>query len=617
MSLEWIPEVFPPSGGLSADGFYKLLGRPRLDPLTVLVRETAQNSWDARLRDGLTVEFSIDGWELEPDEQQALVTKVFTDASRVGGIDLASGLAAKPLTGLYISDRNTKGLGGPLHADESDPDGVYDWVDFVLNVGKANTAGQTGGTYGFGKTISYIVSEVNAVVIHSRTMYRGRPQSRLIACAIGSEFTRGKKLCTGRHWWGESRDGAPRPLTGVPADRLAADIGMPGFDHEDLGTTLLIVAPDLAGRTPEQSMTFIGESVTWHLWPKLMSRGEHPPMDIDVNWNGEVVVIPDPVDRPPLHGFAQAFRSLLDGVTESDEAVGTRHDLIRCLRPKIEVGDLVTVPLVQRERAAVEDGYDEEDDESPEPAASILGPCHHVALLRAPELVVDYLAGPPPVEGGTEWAGVFRVRSENDEHFALAEPPTHDSWRPELLPKGQGRTIVKVGLREIRQALDSRWAAVAGRSEGHSPSTAEVADDLAHLVRTVPARGKGRVSKDGPGKPSRASAKVEIVNAGPVVHDGAVATMAQVRVVHRAGTVGTRLSISVGAALDGTATDDDLDPSLELIEASVGGHVTGLSGTTDDLELLGDGPVEVSVVCARGPDITVMFDLRADPIGER
>src|SRR4051794_40505304 len=168
--MQWIPEPKPPTGGLAAEGFYKLLGRPRLDPLTVLVRETAQNSWDARLNDTDPVYFAIDGWHLEAHEQRALREQIFLNAQSVKGATLAHDLASPGLVGFYITDRGTKGLGGPLQADEVDPSGVYDWVDFVLNVGEANKQGHTGGTYGFGKTIAYVVSSANAVVIHSRTV---------------------------------------------------------------------------------------------------------------------------------------------------------------------------------------------------------------------------------------------------------------------------------------------------------------------------------------------------------------------------------------------------------------------------------------------------------------
>ena len=216
--MRWVPEPKPPSGGLAAEGFYKLLGRPRLDPLTVLVRETAQNSWDARLKNGSPVVFSLQGWHLDRRERIALRDEVFVEADKVKGTNLAAALADPRLIGLYISDRNTKGLGGPLQADEASPNGTYDWVDFVLNVGEANTQGHTGGTYGFGKTITYVVSQANAIVIHSRTIHEGRLETRLIACAIGEKFTRGKKLFTGRHWWGESGGSVPIPVTGREAD---------------------------------------------------------------------------------------------------------------------------------------------------------------------------------------------------------------------------------------------------------------------------------------------------------------------------------------------------------------------------------------------------------------
>ena len=176
--MEWIPESYPRAGGLAAAGFYKLLGRPRLDPLTVLVRETAQNSWDARLDNRNPVDFTLQGWYQSADEREALRSEVFVGAEKATGTNLDRELASRKLIGLYITDRNTKGLSGPLEADEADPDGTYDWVDFVLNVGKANTQAHTGGTYGFGKTISYVVSAANAVVIHSKTQYRGRGQTR-------------------------------------------------------------------------------------------------------------------------------------------------------------------------------------------------------------------------------------------------------------------------------------------------------------------------------------------------------------------------------------------------------------------------------------------------------
>lgn len=616
MALEWVPEAYPRSGGLAAAGFYKLLGRPRLDPLTVLVRETAQNSWDARQPEAESVKFSIAGYELTDGERTALRDRVFVDARAAGVSGLVEALNDPGLMGLFISDRDTLGLGGPFQADEADPSAVYDWVDFVLNVGKANTQGHTGGTYGFGKTISYIVSSINTVVVHSRTMYRGRPQTRLIACAIGDEFTRRGKLWTGRHWWGRSNDGTPEPITGRAADQLATAIGMPEFEAGELGTNLLVLAPDFGGRKPQQAMNFIAESITWHLWPKFASRGHGQPMDFWVSWNGDYVDIPDPVDRPPLHGFAQAFQALLDGAAEGHHKDGTRVDVIRCERPRTQVGDLVTVPLVQRERATVDDGYDPLDPDSPRPAAAIQGICHHVALLRTPELVVDYLEGPAPPEGGTEWAGVFRARPEHDGRFAAAEPPTHDSWRPELLPKGSDRVIVNVGLKRIRSSLDERWAPRSSHVDAHPLSTALVANDLAHLVGTTEAKGPGREPGDGGGSSGGTPRpQVDMRGTGPIEFRGEPATLASFRVTPARDTEGTVLHVVVGAALDGTTIDTDLDPNLQLAVARINGAEEPLEGTEATLECSGREPVEVELVITRGPATTVLINLQTQPVG--
>ncbi|WP_243058318.1 hypothetical protein [Nocardioides sp. SR21] len=613
--MKWIPEPKPPTGGLAAEGFYKLLGRPRLDPLTVLVRETAQNSWDARLQNDLPVDFSIQGWVLDDKERRALRDRVFVDAGRVKGTSLAAELSHPVLLGLYITDRNTKGLGGPLQADQADAQNIYDWVDFVLNVGEANTQGHTGGTYGFGKTISYVVSGANAVVIHSRTMYRGRIQTRLIACAIGEKFARGGKLFTGRHWWGETGDEAPLPVTGAEADRIATAIGMPAFDEGETGTNLLVVAPDLGGRTPEQAMRFITESVTWHLWPKLTPRkGRADPMTIHVTWNGEPVPIPRPEDRPPLHGFAQAFRAVLDGEVAKD-VPGLKVDPIQCLRPKARVGTLATLPLIHRDRVQVDDGHDPDDPDSPRAAAAITGVCHHVALLRTPELVVDYLEGPPPPEGGTEWAGVFRAEDDQDKHFAPAEPPTHDSWNPELLPKGQGRTIVNVGLREIKSALENRWASRKRSSHADVASTALIADELAHLVGTVDGRGRGRRRKEtGSTTPGAVRPKVDFVYSGPIEIAGELATLARVRITPAPSSQTTRLHIAVAAALDGSSADTALDPSLALVAAKVAGEPVDVGGRSHALTLSHSSSVEVELLVRRGPETTVLFDLEAEPV---
>jgi hypothetical protein len=611
-----MPEPYPRSGGLAAAGFYKLLGRPRLDPLTVLVRETAQNSWDARIPDRV-VRYKIDGLTpIRSEAQECLRATVFPGASitRTGLHDL---LHSGRANGLVISDRGTHGLGGPVSADEVSPDGTYDWVDLVLNVGKPNTHGLTGGTYGFGKTIAYIVSSVNAVVIHSRALVAGQPESRLIACAIGEEFNHDGRLHTGRHWWGRDQHGAPVPETGADADVLAAYIGMPPIADGELGTNILIVGPDFGGRTAPQAMRFLAESVTWHLWPKLMGRGPEAitPMEVAVTENGAVVPVPTSDERPPLQGFEQAFRALLDGVAEGRRNDGLERRVIRLLRPRMDLGDVITVPLVTRHRAEIDDGHDPADSDSPAPAAAITDACHHVALLRAPELVVDYVTGPAPTDGGSEWAAVFRCNDAVDGAFAAAEPPTHDSWRPELLEKGIDKTIVKVGLNRIHEFLAERWATIPDSgTRSVANSVATVADELSFLVRAAPSIGIGQAPHGRSGASVTKSARIEAVSTEAAYVDGRPGTIARVRLIPLNSSRGTRLLIKVGAALDESNSDPGLDPELSLVSVQYDEVVVPLAGTSASTTFAMTDPVELVVSAARSFDTTVLFEFVPEAI---
>lgn len=609
MTLDWIPERFPPSGGLAAEGFAKLLGRPKLDPLTVLVRETAQNSWDARDGSGRPVQFRIDGRTLSGEICRVLREEIFVGADCVAGTGLAEALAGVSLNGLYITDRNTKGLGGPVQANQVDPAKLYDWVDFVLNVGKANTQSHTGGTYGFGKTISYVVSQCSTILIHTRTFNHGTPVTRLMASAIGEQFTSEGTLCTGRHWWGRDAGGAPVPIEGTEADTIATRIGMPAFGENEYGTNILVLAPDFGGRTERQGMTFISESLLWHLWPKMIQHSGEPPMTFGISWNDEPIPIPLPADRPPLSAFVAAFSSILRE-SGSTKTPGLQH--VPVTRFGKLIGDLVTLPFVATERALVDDGYLADDPDSPRSASPFTDQaCHHTALLRTPELVVEYREGPPAPETGMEWAGVFRVTEEYDTVFAQAEPPTHDSWQPELLT-GTNKLIVAKALRDIRNHVTGRWGAARPVPPSATTSTAVVADALAHLLGTVAGQGQGRPEPPGAGGSGTsrpAKSKVELLSSGPQLVNGVAATYAKLRLTPKKQANGTRLRVSVGIALDGSTMDTAIDSRLRLLSWETNGHAQVLDGHEAVLLIEGDQQSEVLLLAQRSAAHSVLWNI--------
>ena len=609
----WIPERYPASGTIGAAGFYKLLGRPQLDPLTVLVRETAQNSWDAKSKATTTVRFAMHGRDLTESERDFLINSVLTNGAEAAG----TGLEDLPLQcqALYVVDRGTVGLGGPFSASEVSESNVYDWVDFILNVGKANTAGHTGGTYGFGKTIAYVVSRVNTVVVYSRAKHLGSLQSRLMACAIGDEFKRENVLFTGRHWWGAGEGDTPVPLVDAEADEIANALGMPKFEGDDTGTTLMIIQPDFGGRTPRQGMQFMVEAALWNLWPKLVDQPSRPPeMDVSFSWNAESLLLPSPESRPPLASFVQAFQGLLSSASIEEQAPGLSVQEIRTDRPNRVVGQLAVLPMAFQERALVDDGSSEGDPESLSPAAMIEGPSHHVALLRSPNLVVEYLEGPPSPEGSFEWAGVFKADSNNDKIFALAEPPTHDTWRPDLISDRLDKSLVKVGLQNIRKALETRWGSRSAVAATQSTSTSAVAHRLAHLVAgsegtaaLAPEPGAGG---GGGGVGKRSAAKLQVLASGPLDHPSELRTGVTVLVSPATGTALTQLDATIGIALAGGGVDLNSDGGLRLLSAKWEGSSQALDGLNASILVNGADPTLVELTVQRTTDLSVAFDLQ-------
>ena len=64
-----------------------------------------------------------------------------------------------------------------------------DFVDLVFNIGQPPDRQFGGGTYGFGKTITFLVSRCRTVLVHTVTEHRGRLEHRLIARAVGHQYS--------------------------------------------------------------------------------------------------------------------------------------------------------------------------------------------------------------------------------------------------------------------------------------------------------------------------------------------------------------------------------------------------------------------------------------------
>lgn len=236
---------------------------------------------------------------------------------------------------------------------------------------------------------------------------------------------------TGRHWWGRWDDErrVVDPILHGEADRIAAELGMPPCPGDELGTTILLLAPELGDRTPRQAMNYMAAQMLWNFWPKMIaSKGEGAPsMRFEAFLDGEAVPIPQPESTPPIDGFVQALRAVR--AADSGEATSStaKVSVLHCHSPKRRLGVLGLSRTIRRPRVEVDFG---EDPILPDFAQR----SHHVALLRRAELVVAYHPGPMLPNDHLEYSGVFLSDDSLDRTYAASEPPPTTSGGPRTSP---------------------------------------------------------------------------------------------------------------------------------------------------------------------------------------
>ncbi|MHC1558098.1 hypothetical protein ACR9E3_04035 [Actinomycetospora sp. C-140] len=439
----WWSQPFPPTGAIASEGIRNQLGRPPVDPLTVFVRETAQNSWDARLRVEPTtyrLELTTVAPTHRPNWQRLLSPPAGTDRH----LGVGRVVRTPNLRLLSVVDRGTKGLGGPTRADEV-ADERRDWVSFVLNVGEKRDTDQGGGTYGYGKAVLYRMSKVGTILVYTRTEEPGLGlSSRLIGIALGESFTSGDRVdadfrpFTGRHWWGDVADDHVEPLRGAEADSVAGSLGLRPFAEHESGTTLTVLDPDLDefDDDVDRVADHLAQTMAWQLWPIMLPERGDDRLVPEVNAGGVSFPVPDPAATYPLEMFVAAYRTQRDG----------NGTTLWCKSPRRELG-----------RFALEQEF--VSPMAPDTAtlaaacAGVPADPHHICLMRSPELVVRYLRQAETGSVNRAYAGVFRALDELDDVYAAAEPPTHDNWVHEQLT-GHDQTFIRVTFRRIKDEVD-------------------------------------------------------------------------------------------------------------------------------------------------------------------
>lgn len=462
MPLVMRSEPFSPDGNLSAEGFENLLGTPSLELLAVLMREAVQNSCDATNPETGCASVYVRIRELT-DEQRNTCSKVVFGSlpkEESAAENLRRVFSGETVQVLEIADYGTTGLGGPGRANQTPGDGENaDFVNFFRNVGAARDVEGGGGTYGYGKATLYRASQAHCIIADTSTMSGGKSIRRFMAAQMGKAVP-GK--FTGRHWWGQSSGDSEAtidPVTGGIAERLSDRLGMPRREPgpEGRGTTIMILAPHLPDDTPDV-VNALTEYLLWYFWPRMMkTTPRNKALRAYVAWgNEDWIRVPEPEKFPPLDLLCKAMNTLR-GIAE-DESDLLESDVVKCGSPKRDLGEL----SIARGRAGPRRWLlpPRLENESDDRLASIIPErLHHVALMRPVQLVVRYEKGAGLQESNEEWGGVFMCSEDPDIEgaFAKSEPPAHDDWQPESLPKrSHERRFVNVALKRVREKINIR-----------------------------------------------------------------------------------------------------------------------------------------------------------------
>ncbi len=513
--LDLCSEAFPPTGGVASEGVQNQLGRPHLDRMSLLVREAVQNSWDARSGEHV-VQFGLSCWALSASQRSIMKDLIFK--REPPGLELARSLAEEgEVRVLAVWDRGTVGLEGPTRADVVMSQGERtDFVDFMHNIGQPPDRHFGGGTYGFGKTAYYLASRLRTICVHTRCQSGRALESRFMAAALGSQYAIRQGAAagryTGRHWWGRSAgERVVEPLKGSDAESLAEALGLPTFGQQQRGTTILILIPVFGEDEPLKSLRLMRDTILRYFWPKMVDGpAGGGTMKFHLSLNGSELPVPDPRGVRPLHLFVRAFEALQRSDSRArSPSRDSRVMEVSSYRPARLLGmlSLVRVPTTQARpvegsvemqgQESVQDGLEDVLNASPS----------HVALMRAPNFVVRYEAGPPAPYEQAEYGGVFSANRDLDAIFARAEPPTHDDWVPDSLEDPNEKTYVRVAIRRIREALREFAAPPVQRpAEGLSVPLGAFSDMLGGLIpgeegtgaTTSPGRGVGP-GRDGGG----------------------------------------------------------------------------------------------------------------------
>ena len=474
-----------------------------LDATEILVRESLQNSLDARpSREGdgeVRVRYRLR--TLRGDEKLAFLEEV--GMSTLGPHVVASNEAIEenegdpmadpdvvraedPIVVLYIEDHGTCGLIGPEFHDAAAGD-AYDgprcFLGLCRSIGVNDKAsGGSGGTYGFGKGVYWANSSIGTAVFHSRlasSWTAGADEDldggsgdevsqRLFGVArLTSHHFAGKS--TLENGWlaaGENEDGQPRSFWNAGAEERARALGFLARGADDPGTSVLVLPlrddEDGVGRSKvlKEAKPFakkLARAAAHYFWPAIAAGR----LVVEVQVDDEASLTVDPRDHHELTPFLEVSRALVADAGKEGLVIEAISAEVPAWADKDIQGGIAVVSMGVRIQDA-----EESRPNGPGPGVG------RIALVRGAHMVVGYWDPQGRGTGTSTFHGVVHAGlAHGDEPLdhsmerllQRAEPVTHDRWDEKsepLKPWRAAQARVRDLLGRLRTSVSALVSAV-------------------------------------------------------------------------------------------------------------------------------------------------------------
>lgn len=499
--LSIFSEKKTPLGGFDYGIVTKLLGAPGyIDELSLFVRETAQNTWDARKdkksSDDVHYRFVLRTFT----ESEAKVFSASVFNGNQDSRELTTSLVKATSKGqpyIIIEDKGTVGLAGPTEDDVRSE--VRNFVSFVRNIGQDKHDENSGGAFGFGKSVFFRFSAVKTIITYTRTTdEHGKIVSRLMGMSLFKET----EEQTGRHWWGVTPTNRSnqfnQPLTGDAAEKLAKAIGFDTYGDTETGTSVMMLCPSFPVQSkngaallsvPEgrsQFMHAVREALLLWYWPRMQGSGKKDGKlvcTLSCDQSQDETLSPD--DLPsPLYLYQICFNEIQKTISnpayKPDPQVTVKH--IK------KSSDGYGYLAVFKSNKSPRPKYETQAITPRHPFGSALwgtsdgvASCRHVALIRAPGQVVKYEQMAESSLPANEYAAVFFLHpsgpnaKEIEADVKKSEPPAHDDWAIQ-----SNKTVPSI-INRIRGDIQSIVAPNIATHSGNSDRMGKVALRLGGL----------------------------------------------------------------------------------------------------------------------------------------